>query len=74
MIELIDRFVDMLYASRLLESKRVEGAIRSVPRHVFIEQYYAGKKNSRLVKVNPKQPDSKCGRRTRTRGPRLTDG
>ena len=57
--ELQDRFVDMLYATQSLKSTRVAEAIRSVPRHAFIDRYYdfpGGKRSPRLRTVKPGGP------------------
>ena len=56
--ELIDRFIDMLYVTRGLRTEKVEQAFRSVPRHLFVDQYYDGGqgKRSRLIRVDPKRP------------------
>ncbi len=54
--ELKERFVDMLYATQALKTKEVEGAFRSVPRHLFVDRYYDFQKKSRLVNVAPDRP------------------
>lgn len=55
--ELMDRFIDMLYATRSLKTKDVEEAFRSVPRHRFVDRYYDfQKKKPRLIKIHSERP------------------
>ena len=56
--ERTNRFIDMLYITHALKTGKIEKAFRSVPRHLFVDQYYdEGKgKRSRPIKVDPKRP------------------
>ena len=49
-------FIDMLRVAGGLKSAAVEAAFRAVPRHLFIERYYAGGKRPRLIHLDPRRP------------------
>lgn len=55
--ELLDRFIDMLRASRSLRAPGLEVAFRDVPRHVFVDRYYDDRrKKPRFVNVDRRRP------------------
>ncbi len=57
LVELGERFIDMLRRARALESRGLEQAFRSVPRHYFVDRYYDERNGKRrLVNIDPRRP------------------
>jgi len=54
--ELREQFAGMLIATHYAKTKAVLDAIRAVPRHLFVDQYYTFGKPRRLIRVDPASP------------------
>ena len=54
--ELMDGFIDALRAVQKSMNPRIESALRSAPRHLFVDRYYGTGKTRRLIYVDPKRP------------------
>ena len=52
----IDPFIDMLRINRAVRTDPVESAFRSVPRHFFVDRYYAAGQTGRLTHVRADRP------------------
>jgi protein-L-isoaspartate(D-aspartate) O-methyltransferase len=54
--QLLHNFIDMLNATGNLKSKAIERALRSTPRHLFVDRMHPLDKGKRFIEVDPKGP------------------